>query len=67
MNSKITGYAIAVVCLFATLYPVIDIIYNIGDLNGLSVFTIAIIIFIMLTLAVTAAFWFFIEWHDSFN
>ncbi len=67
MNSKITGYATAVVCLFTTLYPVIDIICNIGDLNGLSVFTIAIIIVIMLVLAITAAFWFFIEWHDSFN
>lgn len=58
------------VCTLAGLMisvPLIDMLINIGDLNGLGIISIVIILIILITLWIGAALWFFVEWHDSFN
>ena len=47
--------------------PLIDILVNIEDLNGLGILSVVIILIILITLWIGAALWFFVEWHDSFN
>lgn len=65
--NKVSRLALCFLIIVIITIPLVDILSNVGDLNNICVLSLIFILMVLISLWICAAFWLFVEWHDSFN
>jgi predicted PurR-regulated permease PerM len=67
MIDESNGLIASIILFVVALWPLIDILSHLADLNRISIISSVFLILILILTCMLSAAWFLIEWHERFN
>ncbi len=67
MINESNGLVASAILFVVALWPLIDILSHLADLNGIGILSSVFLVLILILVCMLSAAWFFIEWQERFN